>query len=370
MSFSYGNYPPLSSVERILVIKLRHLGDVLLSSPLFSHLKRQFPMAQIDAYVWKEAGPMLEGHTGVDHLLFYDRSWKTLPFWQRMREELRLLRHIRKARYDLVINLTEGDRGALAAWASQAPVCVGVDPGRSGFLGKRRIYSHLVKPCPTPRHTVERDLDALRRIGLFPRPEERSLELFIPEAARAKAQQLLSAAGVTSGEYTLIHPVSRWGFKSPPPEIIAAAIDQLDDQVVLTGGPSEREQAFIEEIIALCPRRVVNLAGKTSLKELGALMQLARGMITVDSVALHMGSALQVPLVALFGPTCEKNWGPWMHPKAVVVTKPVACRPCRLDGCGGSKRSDCLWTLSPQAIVNAYQHIVSSSEAAEMVVKP
>lgn len=87
-------------------------------------------------------------------------------------------------------------------------------------------------------------------------------------------------------------------------------------------------------------------------------MLMSRGMIVVDSVALHMASALQVAVVALFGPTSEKNWGPWQNPRGIVVAQNKSCRPCRLDGCGGSKMSDCLWTLSPQAILEGVHKVM------------
>lgn len=356
---NYGGYPDLRQVKRLLVIKLRHLGDVLLASPVFSQLKKVLPQAQIDAYIWKEAKPMLEGHSGIADFILYDRKWKILPFAQRIGKELTLLGEIREKKYDLILNLTEGDRGALAAFVSGAPLKVGIDPGTQGLIGKRKFYTHLVKPCPTPRHTVERDLDSLRRIGIFPSPQERELEFFIPEEAQVSAQKQMELEGLQRGEFILIHAVSRWLFKCLPPHLIAEVIDRLEEPVVLTGGGSEQEQEMLRQIAQLTKAKVVNLGGKTTLKEMGAWLTLSRGLITVDSVALHMASALQVPVVALFGPTSEENWGPWSHPRAAIVTQKKECRPCRLDGCGGSKRSDCLWTLSPSAIVDAYRQVTT-----------
>ena len=158
---TYGSYPDLREVKKILVIKLRQLGDVLLTGPVFSALKGALPGAKIDAYVYTEAFPMLEGHPGVDGLVGYERGRGGL------RQEWELWRRIRGAGYDLAINLTEGDRGALAARVSGAGIRVGFEPkGR----WQRGWYTHVVKGCPGLRHTVERNLDALRRIGIFPEP--------------------------------------------------------------------------------------------------------------------------------------------------------------------------------------------------------
>ena len=350
MPLNYGDYPDLTDAKRILVIKLRHLGDVLLSTPVLSNLKKRFPDAEIDAYVWEECVPILEGHPAISHVIFHDRKWKKLPFVRRLVKEMGLLRKIRKKRYDLVINLTEGDRGAIAAFASGAKVKVGVDPGKGK---KQKIFTHLVKPCPNPRHTVERDLDALRRIGIFPRLEERELFFHVPDEAKEQVNEW-----VGEEPFVVIHAVSRWRFKCLPPQLMGRVIDQLKEKVILTGAPSERE--LVDEVVKHTKGNVINLAGKTSLKEMGALMLRAKGVITVDSVALHLASALKTPVVALFGPTSEENWGPWQHPNAKIVAQNRSCRPCRLDGCGGSKMSDCLWTLSPQEIVEAFSAVVSA----------
>jgi len=341
--------------KRILVIKLRHLGDVLLSSPVFSHLQKVFPEAFIDTYIWKESEPMLFGHPAIAGFHLHDRKWKELSLFKRYKKEFQLLRKIRKEKYDLVLNLTEGDRGAIAALSSGAKVRVGVDPGKKMT---RKFFTHLVKPCPTPRHTVERDLDVLRKLGIFPSPSERDLFYFVPSEAKARAKEL-----VGKDPYVVVHAAARWKFKCPPPKLMGEICNRLGMRVVLTGAASERD--FVDQITQYTDVEVLNLAGKVDLKEVGALLLDAKGLITVDSVALHMASALKIPVVAIFGPTSELNWGPWMHARAAVVTGDQPCRPCRLDGCGGSKMSDCLWTVSPDEVANAFQLITSAEGAAE-----
>ncbi len=358
---SYGNYPKLEQVRRVLVIKLRHHGDVLLTSPVFSYLKVELPEAEIDALIYQETAPMLEGHPAIRKLHLYDRQWKKRSFWSRWKQELQLLRQIRKARYDLVVNLTEGDRGAIVAAVSGASIRVGLDPEKKGFFGKATLFSHLVKSCPTPRHTVEKNLDALRRIGLFPPPEERELFFHVPSDARQKVLDRLQAANIQPKQFIVIHPVSRWKFKCWPAAQVAQFIKELHNdghRIVLTASSDRDELQMIQEIISFCSHiPIVNLAGQISLKELGAVIAEAKALICVDSVPLHLASALKTPVVALFGPTSELNWGPWRHPFARVVTQPLSCRPCGRDGCGGSKRSDCLVTLPVQKVKQAFEEL-------------
>ncbi len=366
---TYGNYPDLKNIRRILVVKMRHHGDVLLASSFFSNLQRAIPSAQIDPFIYLDTLPMLEGHPAISECILYDRAWKKLPFWKKIAKELSLLVRIYRGKYDLVINLTEGDRGSLAAWISRARYRVGFDPGKKGLFAKRKLYTHLVKNCPHPRHTVERQLDVLRRIGIFPEMADRDLFLHIPEDAKIRVQALLQERGV-NGPYVVIHPVSRWRFKCLSPRQMAQVIELLHSKnqtVVLSCGREPQEIAMIEEILLLVPSiPVVNLAGQITLKELAALISSSAALISVDSVPLHIASATKTPVVALFGPTSEKNWGPWMHQKARVIAQNFSCRPCYQDGCGGSKKSDCLLSIDPKAIVAALEEVLEMRSVLKM----
>ena len=351
----YGDYPDLSAVRRVLVVKLRHHGDVLLSSALFSVLKERMPQAEIDAYIYADTLPMLEGHPAIHAFHLYDYAWKRLSRWRLIGREIALLRAIRGRGYDLIINLTEGDRGALCALFAGARYRVGWSPEGSGARFKRRLYTHIVKRPRLPRHMVEQNLDAARRIGIFPEPEQRNLVFFIPEAARERVRELLREAGAREREFALLHPTSRWLFKCWPAARVAALVRELHARgvrVALSAAPETVELAMIDDILRACADiPVINLAGRLTLKELGALIDACRCLVCVDSVPMHMASALKRPCVALFGPSSEIAWGPWLNADARVVTQNYSCRPCNLDGCGGSKVSDCLTTLAVEAVL-------------------
>ncbi len=342
---SYGHYPDLNGIKKILVIKLRQLGDVLLTGPVFEALKKRFPSATIDAYIYKEAFPMLEGHPAVDQLIGYDREWKKRGLFYRLKKEFALWRQIRRAGYDLVINLTEGDRGALAAKIAKAKIRVGFQP-----KGKwqKKLYTHTAKHCLSLRHTVERNLDALRCIGIFPKEEDRELFLKIGQEELAKVHQWVQSP------FILIHPTSRWRFKCWPVDKMRKLTESLlneGKQIVFTSGPDPVELSMVQEITK--GLNVLNLSGKITLKELAALIQMSELLISVDSVPFHMASALKKRVVALFGPTSDVTWGPWRNPGARIIVQQMSCRPCYMDGCGGSKMSDCLATLSVDKVLRA-----------------
>lgn len=360
----YGDYPDLTCVKRVLVIKLRHHGDVLLTTPMFSALKRALPEAVIDAYIYRDSLQVLEGHPAISSCLLYDKAWKSWSLLGRLANEVSLLMHIRRARYDLVINLTEGDRGAIAAWISGARYRAGWDAQGQGLRFKNKMYTHIVKRARLPRHMVEQNLDAVRRIGIFPKPEERNLGFHIPDGAASSVQHLLEQADIVPGAFILIHPTSRWLFKCWPVKRVAQLVRELHargQRIVLSSGPDARELAMIDVIVRLCPGvPLFNLGGRLTLKELGALIGASRCLICVDSLPLHLASALKIPVVGLFGPSSDVAWGPWNNPGGRVVAQGVSCRPCNLDGCGGGKVSDCLETLPVAVVLETVMHLLDA----------
>ena len=352
----YGSYPDPATIKRVLVIKLRHHGDVLLTTPVFSCLRKALPDVQVDAFIYQETAPMLAGNPDIGELHCYDGGWKAFSPLQRLGREIQLAQKIRRQRYDVAINLTEGDRGALAALFSGAKIRVGWDPGGEGFVGKKKIYTHIIKRSARPRHMVEQNLDAIRILGIFPTPEDRDLRLEIPDQARATFGQRLAGAGIAPQSYLLIHPTSRWLFKCWPLEHNIALIRSLQEKnipIVLTAAPDPQELHLIDRIVAACgTNNLLDLGGQLSLKELAAAIDSCRCLFTIDSVPMHMAAARKKPTVVLFGPSSENAWGPWRNPKARVITAPYSCRPCNLDGCGGGKVCDCLTGIPVSAVLD------------------
>lgn len=351
---------PLGEIARALVIMLRHHGDVLLASPVLSALKAQAAAAEIDALVYDDTAPMLEGHPALACLHVVGRKWKKAGFLARLAPEARLYRAMRARSYGLVVHLTEHPRGAwlarvLGARYSVAPAAA----GRSAFW--TGSFTHLYALAGNGRrHKVEANLDALRRIGLQPGMEERRLRFVPGDAAQARIDGLLAAEGLPAREFIHIHPASRWSFKCWTAERNAELIDRLAtvSRVVLTSAPDPAELSLVEEILSKTRSKPVNLAGRLSVKELGALSAHARLFIGVDSMPMHLAAAMGTPSVALFGPSGEHEWRPWRVAHR-VVTSNHACRPCGNDGCGGGKISECLTTLGVEEVWAAARELLA-----------
>ena len=352
----------LDQLHRVLIIKLRHHGDVLLSSPVFSVLKARAPQAEIDALVYADTADMLAFHPAISRLHVIDRHWKRLGPLAHLAAEWRLLKTLCGRRYDLIVHLTDHPRGAWIArlcgarWAVARKVS-----GRGGWW--QNAFSHFY---PTPahalRHTVELNLDALRRLGVQPGPEERKLVLVPGPEAETRVATQLESLGLAGQPFIHLHPASRWFFKCWTVDKMAALIDRLHQRglsVVLSAAPDESEKRMIEAIQDTVRKQAFSLAGQLSLKELAALSGRARLFIGVDSAPMHIAAATGTPTVALFGPSGDKEWGPWSVPHRVVASDCHPCRPCGMDGCAGSKISDCLVNLPLERVWQAVEELLA-----------
>ncbi len=354
---------PLHEVKRVLVIKLRHHGDVLVSSPVFSVLKAHAPHVEIDALVYADTAEMLTFHPAIAQVLTIDRQWKKLGFVGQMRAELALYRVLKARGYDLVIHLTEHWRGAWLCRLLKPRWAVSCNRNDAGAMW-HDSFTHIYPMARAlPRHMVENNLDALRRIGIRPREDERGLLLVPGQAAQSSVAEKLTLLGLEPGRFIHVHPASRWFFKCWSVERMAALLVVLQDaghQIVLTAAPSADERWMIDAIQVRLPKPVPSLSGELNLKELAALTQSARLFVGVDSAPMHIAAAVGTPVVALFGPSGDKQWGPWGARHRVVASAHHTCRPCGLDGCGGGKVSDCLETLAVEEVLAAVREQLAS----------
>jgi heptosyltransferase-3 len=337
----------LGSVAHVLVIKLRHHGDVLLAAPVFSVLKSHAPHLEIDALVYDDTREMLSLHPAITQLHEVGRAWRDRPAAARIAAEWRLLRALRGRRYDLIVTLTEHPRGMTLARLLRPRYAVAPEQPHRGRIW-RKSFTHLYRVPRAGRHMVEQNLDALRRIGVYPREDERAVVLVPGDEAEAQARNFMATHGLEPGGFIHLHPASRWRFKCWPAERTAALIDALaaeGHRMVLSAAPSESELALVRTIKERTHAAIVDLSGHLSLKSLAAMIGHARLFVGVDSAPMHIAAAMGTPTVALFGPSGETVWGPWQVALRVVASTVHPCRPCGLDGCGGGKVSECLTTL-------------------------
>ena len=354
---------PLGELKRVLVIKLRHHGDVLVSSPVFSVLKAHAPQVEIDALVYADTAEMLTLHPAIAQVHSIDRKWKQLGVVGQIKAELTLYNALKARGYDLIIHLTEHWRGAWLCRLLQPRWSVGPAVGGRSKRWKQSFTHLQTAPRNALRHMVEINLDALRRIGIQPTADERRMLLVPGLAAEASVAAHLQDFGLHGGDFIHIHPASRWFFKCWPVEQMAALVERLQGEghvVVLTAAPSADEKAMLAAIQARLSKPAFSLSGQLSLKELAALTQAAKLFIGVDSAPMHIAAAVGTPTIALFGPSGDKQWGPWGVPVRIISSTQHPCRPCGIDGCGGGKVSDCLTSLTVDEVLGAAHELLAS----------
>lgn len=311
---------PDTSIQRILIVKLRHHGDMLLVTPVINSLQQNYPQAQIDVLLYKETQDMLASHPALSNVFIIDRQWKKQGTKAHLRHELNLIRQLKGQRYDLVVNLADQWRSAIIARLTGARIRLGFDlPKRRGFLW-RHCHTHLVPVSDHARlHTVEQNLSLLQPLGLPTLSQQ--VTMSYPPQDWQTCEQLLRQQGIT-GDYIVVQPTSRWFFKCWSEEKMAAAVSALQadgHRLVITSGPDTKEREMVERILALCPPQgVVSLAGQLTLRQLAALIDHAKLFIGVDSVPMHMAAALQTPCIALFGPSKLVFWRPWQVNGCVI----------------------------------------------------
>jgi heptosyltransferase-3 len=312
--------PASFTPRNILVIKLRHHGDMLLTTPVINALHQRYPDASIDVLLYQETRPMLQAHPAIRHLHLIDRKWKKLGVWQQLKHELALVNAVRNSHYDLVINLADQWRSALITLISGAPERIGFAYSKRDTCFWRVCHNRLVPTASFNQlHTVEQNLLALSPLDI---PVKHiPVSMHYDKEDWLAAEQLLLQQGV-DGPYVVIQPTSRWVFKCWDDEKVAALIDRLNQpglNIILTAAPDAKEMAMIEHILSLCHNpHITTIAGQLSLTQLAALIDHARLFIGVDSAPMHMAAALQTPCVALFGPTKLQHWRPWGENNRVI----------------------------------------------------
>ena len=355
---------------KILLLKYRNIGDVLLTTPLIKNLKKTYPNAQIDASVNKGTEEMLTLNPNLSKIIPYERKViNSLTTFKRLWREIKFIGSFKKENYDIVINLTEGDRGNLIAWLSNAPMKIGYSNKTWLF---RRALTHKM-PKQYLRHTIEASLDPLRalKIPII----DKNVEIFWS----LKDDKIINKELTQIDNFIHIHPVSRWLFKCISDSTMAQIIDycefDLGIKVVLTASDDYFEIQKVNNILSQTSSDPLNLSGKLSLKQTAALNSKAKLFIGVDTSIMHISASNNIPVLAFFGPSGACHWGPWdnnlmssgynkingfqsmgMHR---VFSESRSCQPCGKDGCDGSKISDCLMSLNISQIKNNIKEMLN-----------
>jgi len=302
--------------RRILIIKPSALGDIVLALPALSALRRSFPNAKISWFVRPEFAPLITGHPFISDIILFDRR-KLAKWWcspGSFNTLSSLVKQLRAGKFDLVFDFQGLFRTGFFSWVTGSKK-------RFGMAGARELahlfYTDKISQDASSVHLVDYYLKMAASAGA----KQGGAEFKLPEDAGAaeKIDKLLKSQGVNA-KYAVIVPGAAQPNKRWPIERFAELAGKISERfglsIVATGSQGERE--YIEAI----GKRVINLAGKTSVCELVPLMKRASLVVSNDTGPGHIAAALGVPVVMIFGPTNPARVCPYKRPQCVVSVEP------------------------------------------------
>ena len=294
---------------KILLLQLKRIGDLILTTPAIAALRDKFPGARITLVVARECADLLPAIASVNRTLVTRRNLMDVTMFFAVARE----------KFDYCIDFTRNDRSALLAFLSGAQKRVVSHRIKVQSKSRARVYNEFARHRMREMHTLDYHLALLEPLGIG--NASPALHLELPRAACEKAEKLRRDAKIDNA-FIIFHPGSArvekfWGTQRWA-DVIDHARRDYDVDLVLTGGASEIEQEHIREIKAKLRHPIIDLAGNTDLLTLTALIAQARLLVTVDSAPMHLAAATQTPQVVLFGPTNPFHWRPRESPALIM----------------------------------------------------
>lgn len=336
----------LNQIERLLILKVSAMGDIVHASPVAAALKRAYPHLKIGWVVEDRHAGVIEGSPCIDRLhqircqLIYSQPLSRAG-WRAFRT---LMREIRAERYQIALDLQGLFKSAIWGVLGGIPIRLGGHRMREGTW---LLMKRLPIPDLPDQHVVLQYLEATRWLGVAqPTPVE--FPLFIPDEARRSAQAKLAQLGAM-GAFISINPSAGREWKRWDIAKFAELSDRIETEwgvpVVFIGGPGDKP--LEQQLSALKRRPLRSLIGQTSLKEAMAIVEMSAVHVCGDTGTAHIAAAFGVPCVGLYGPTNPDRTGPFGQRERVLYKRPL-CRRCPPDRC---IRRECLQWITVDEVL-------------------
>jgi predicted lipopolysaccharide heptosyltransferase III len=349
------------SVKKILVLRYRSIGDIILTGPALDALSLTFPEARIDMVVDDAFADLCRGNPNINYLILHKRDRGSMSKWEYFKMNVGFIWKIRKQKYDLIVDLHSGPRSAMLTMLSGAQYRLGYH-----FRFRNKLAYNIPAPLGGKGvHTIDVLLQTLLPLNVK-MPEEKQLFLQCQETDTTFVEDFLSKYGISRENdfIVVMHPGARIEEKRLPAEKMGAIarwlIDELGVKVVYAGNNDDIEQ--ISEIVKFSGRRGL-IATNLSLGKLAALIGAASLFVGNDSGPTHMASALGIPIVAFFGPSDPAVWGPAGENVRVLRNIPMMeCQPCDQKKCHLSG-NHCMTKIKINDIKRAVLSVISPNTA-------
>jgi len=340
-------------VRSVLIVRLRSIGDTVLTTPPLFALRRFLPEARLDILLEDWVAPLLENFSLVDNVIVLKRRSTTA--------RLRLAREIRETQYDVVYNLHGGTTATLLTRASGAPYRVGFAHYQYGRLHNHLAPSSLALWGTEKAHSVEQQLALLGWTGI-PVSDRPPTQLGFSEATAARVSAKLSAAGIDSlTPFALVHPAAAFATKQWAVEKFGKVAEYLAGRGITTVAlAAPHEAGMIEGLLANTSVPIVGFADLT-LPEVTALSARARVFVGNDSGIAHIAAAVQTPAVVIFGSSNLAHWKPWAAAPAEAVQEEMECQPCHGYFCEKFAQPECILRVPVARVISAIERVLRES---------
>jgi predicted lipopolysaccharide heptosyltransferase III len=338
-----------SAVKRVLVIRLRSIGDTVLATPSLFALKRFLPDARVDILVEDWVAPLLTDHPHVDNVIALERG----GFMTRAR----VARELRAERYDVVYNLHGGTTATFLTRATGARHRVGFKTYQYAKLHTDLVPSPLLLWGQQKTHSVEQQLALLGWTGV-PVSDRPRTQLGISPAAVESVNQQLTAAGLADRKIALIHPAAAFETKRWATENFARVAEFVSERGLAPVAIAARHEfAIIDELLNESSAHVLSL--DLSLPEVTALAARSQLFVGNDSGIAHIAAAVGTPSVVVFGSSNIAHWRPWNRAQAEVVFEEMPCQPCHGYFCEKFAQPECILRVPAARVAAAIERCLN-----------
>lgn len=350
-----------SEVKRVLVIRLRSIGDTVLTTPGLFALRRFVPHTQIDVLLEDWVAPVFDGLDVIDRVIVIPKESTSA--------RARIARELRAARYDVVYNLHGGTTATFLTRATGAKHRVGFENYQYA-----RLHNH-VAPSPLQiwqrptLHSVEQQLALIGWTGV-PVTDRPPTRLGVTESAVRSASEKLRSVGFNGFDggkpFALIHPTAAFDTKQWATENFARVAEDLSKRnlnPIVVVAPNEKGVA---EALHSQTSAVITSLHDLSLPEVTALASRARLFVGNDSGIAHIAAAAGAPCVVIFGSSNRNHWRPWTTKPNEIVFEELPCQPCPGYFCGEFEKPECILRVPVERVISAIDRVIKQTEFQEL----
>jgi lipopolysaccharide heptosyltransferase II len=337
-----------SKVQRVLVVRLRSIGDTVLATPSLIALRRFLPDAQIDILLEDWVAPVLEGFDAIDNVLTVGKDKKSRfeTAWK-----------IRRNKYDVVFNLHGGTTATFFVRASGAKYRVGFASYQYNFLYTHRAPSPLEFWQTEHAHSAEQQLALLGFVGVPVKDKPKS-RLTVTEPARLSIEKRISSFILHPSSFALIHPVAAFDTKQWATENFARIAEFLSGKnLPIVAVATKKEREILEKLRAES-KVPIHIFDDLTLSEITALASCAKIFVGNDSGIAHIAAAVNTPSVVIFGSSNINHWRPWTNAPNEIVYEKMPCQPCAGYFCKEFSEPECIKRVSVESVLAAIEKVL------------